>query len=168
MEKMYKKKSISEYKEGNDVSDIFVVKFKKGLTPYAKGFSFSLVLTDSSGKSLDYKYWGGGDELKVKSLYDSIQDDSVLYIEGKISSYNSRLQASSNEGLHSVKVLEKGMYDEQDFIKKTSKSIDEMYSQLESYVEQVKEPKLKILLKTILSEKGSLLKKHPAAISIHH
>jgi 3'-5' exoribonuclease len=166
--KIPKKKLISEYNEGDDVKDIFVVKFKKGVASYAKGYSFSLVLTDSSGKSMDYKYWGGNDEAKVKAIYDAIKDDSVIYVEGKTSSYNNKPQISSNEGIHSVKILEKGQYNEEDFIKKTKKDIEKMYLGLQEYVEKIQDEKLKLLLRNILLELETKLKKHPAAISIHH
>ena len=168
MGKISKKKLISEYKEGDEVKDIFVVKFKKGVSPYTKGYSFNLVLTDSSGKSIDYKYWGGPEEVSVKAVYDKIKDDSVIYVEGKVSSYNNKPQISSNEGIHLMNVIEKSQYNEEDFIKKTTKDIDMMYSKLVEHVEKVQDEKIKLLLKTILSELGGSLKKHPAAISIHH
>ena len=168
MEKLSKKKLINEYNEGEEVKDIFVVKFKKGISNYAKGYSFYLVLTDSSGKSMDYKYWGGNDEAKVKMIYDTIKDDSVVYVEGKVGSYNNKPQIGSNEGVHLIKVIEKDQYNEEDFIKKTTKDIEIMYSQLEGYIEKVRDEKLKSLLKNIFLEVGGSFKKHPAAISIHH
>lgn len=168
MEKLSKKKLIDEYNEGDDVKDIFVVKFKKGVSSYAKGYSFYLVLTDSSGKSIDYKYWGGPEEATVKAIYNTIKDDSVIYVEGKITSYNNKPQIGSNEGIHLIKVVEKNQYNEEDFIKKTTKNIDELYLKIEEYIEKVQDEKLKLLLKSIFSEVGDSFKKHPAAISIHH
>lgn len=168
MEKIPKKKLVDEYGDGDEVRDIFVVKFKKGISGYAKGYSFNLVLTDSSGKSMDYRYWGGNDESRVKSLYDSIKDDSVLYIEGRVSSYNNKLQISSNEGIHKITIIDKSQYNEEDFIRKSKKDPEKMYLQLLEFVEKIQDEKLKLLVKTILSEKGKEFRKHPAAISIHH
>lgn len=165
--KFSKKKLISEYKEGESVSDIFVVKIKKGISDYAKGFYFSLILTDSSGKSIDYRYWGGTDESKVKALYDTIKDDSVIYVTGQFGHYNKKPQIVSNQE-NLVKVIDKGQYNEEDFIKKSKKDIEIMYTKLFSYIEKVKDEKLKSLLKNIFSEKGNFFRKHPAAISIHH
>lgn len=167
MEKLSKKKLINEYSEGEVVSDIFVVKIKKGITDYTKGYYFSLVLTDSSGKSIDYKYWGGFDEDRVKALYDTLKDDSVIYVEGKFSFYNSKPQIASNE-IHSVRVVEEGQYNKEDFIKRTGKDIEVMYTKLKSYIEKVQDGKLKLLLDTIFLEIEESFKKHPAAISIHH
>ena len=56
MDKIAKKKLIDEYQERELIKDIFVVMIKKGVSSYAKGYYFSLILTDSSGKSVEYKY----------------------------------------------------------------------------------------------------------------
>ena len=168
MVKIPKYKLLGEYKEGESVRDVFVVKIKKGISEYVKGYSFTLVLTDSSGKSIDYKYWGGSDEQKVKELYNAIKNDSVMFIIGQTSSYQGKLQIASNEQ-NPIKILEKGEYEEADFIKKTSKNIDNLILELESYIEKVINPKLKLLLQNIFNGKiKEQFKKHPAAISIHH
>lgn len=168
MTKMTKYKLLGEYGEGEIVRDIFVVKFKKSVAEYSKGYSFTLVLTDSSGKSIDYKYWGGSDQQKVKELYDSIKNDSVLFIAGKTSAYQGKLQIASNEE-NPIKVLEKGEYEESDFIKKTVKDIDELFLELEKYIEKVANPKLQELLHSIFEgDIKNNFKLHPAAISIHH
>jgi len=167
MEKISKKKLISEYREGDAVEDIFVVKIKKGVLSYVKGYSFSLVLTDSSGKSVDYKYWGGLVEEKVREIYNSINDDSVIYIEGQVGSYNGKLQIASNE-FNQIKVIEEEEYNKGDFIRKTNKDIEIMYRELEGYIQKVDDEKLKALLTNIFSEIGESFKGHPAAISIHH
>jgi 3'-5' exoribonuclease len=168
MDKIPKRKLISEYGEGDIVRDVFVVKIRKGVVEYSKGYSFALVLSDSSGKSIDYKYWGPQDESAVRFVYDSVKDDSVVLVVGAISSYQGKLQISSNDP-GNLRVLQKGEYEESDFIKKTGKNIDEMYSRLEGYVEKVANPKLKTLVATILEgDVKEKFKRQPAAISIHH
>jgi len=168
MDKILKEKLLNEYHEGDSVKDIFVVKIKKGISEYAKGYYISLILTDSSGKSIDYRYWGGPDENKVKQMYASIKDDSVIYIEGQFSSYKGKPQITSNEQ-QSIKVLEKGQYNEEDFIKRTKKDVETLYLRLKEYANKVVDPKLKLLLENIFSQEiGQNFKKHPAAISIHH
>ena len=104
MDKITKTKLLNEYKDGDVVNDIFVVKIKKGVSDYTKGYYFSLILTDSSGKSIEYRYWGGADENVVKELYDSIKNDSVLLVNGSVSSYQGKLQIMSNEK-HLIEVL---------------------------------------------------------------
>lgn len=88
MEKFTKKQPIKDLKEGDVVLDIFVVKIKKPITAYKNGFFFTLVLSDSSGGSIDYKYWGDSNEDKIKQIYDSIKSDDVVHVYGRVSSYN--------------------------------------------------------------------------------
>lgn len=168
VEKISKIKLLDEYSEGEPVRDIFVVKIKRGLSNYSKGFYFSLILTDASAKSIDYKYWGGPDETHVRGIYDSIKNDSVINITGQFSSYQGRPQITSNEQ-DRVQVLEKGQYNEEDFIKRTKKDLEVMKSELRNHINRIKSPKIKLLLEKIFYEKfGDAFSKSPAAISIHH
>lgn len=169
MEKILKKKLIDEYKEGELVDDIFVVKVRKEVSPASNGkYYFSLVLTDSSGGSIDYRYWGGTDQERVKKVYEPIKDDSVIHLQGKVSSYKEKIQITSEEP-QAINVLSPSEYDPGSFIKRTKKSIDELYLTLESYIEKISDLKLKILVKNILGEvTKEKFKEHPAAISIHH
>lgn len=168
MEILKKKKLINEYVEGDLVDDLFVVKIKKGILEYAKGYYFSLTLTDSSGKSIEYKYWGGQDEEFVKDIYDSLKNDSVIYIKGKYTFYNGKPQIASNEQ-HEIKVIEKNQYNEEDFIKKSAKDLNFLLQRMESYIYKVQDPKIKLPLTSIFdSDFKEKYKKHPGAISIHH
>lgn len=104
---LIKKQKISELKEGQVVDDVFVVKFKKGFSEYKNGFCFDLTLSDNSGKNLDYKYWGNFIEQDVKSLYNKIKADSIVHVQGKVSTYKDKLQFATNEPMK-IEVLEKG------------------------------------------------------------
>lgn len=169
MQKFTKKKRISELKEGDVIDDVFFVKFKKGMNPYAKGFSFELMLSDNSGRNIDYKYWGNNDEAKVKSLYASIKADSIVHVQGKISVYKDKLQFATNEPLI-IEVLKEGQYNASDFVKSAKKDIEILYSKLLESIGSVENPKLKGLLLDIFKnpEKEKKFKSHPGAIEIHH
>jgi 3'-5' exoribonuclease len=106
--------------------------------------------------------------VKVNGIYDSIKNDSVMHINGLVSAYQGKLQIISNEQ-HIIKVLERGEYNEEDFIKKTQKDTNELYSKLEEYINKVSNEKLKLLIRNIFNdEMKKKFKEHPAAISIHH
>ena len=149
MDKIHKKQQISALKEWDNVDDVFVVKIKRGIAPYAKGYTFQLLLSDNSGKTIDYKYWGGNDESKVKGIYDSIKGDSVIHVKGKVSTYNGKLQLATNEP-DIIKVLNEDQYHAEDFVKPARKDIEEMYSSLKSYIKSVSNSQIKQLLKTSL------------------
>ncbi len=169
MEKFSKKQPISALKEREVVDDIFVVKIKKGVAPYVKGFSFTLLLSDNSGRTLEYKYWGGPAEDEVKKLYDAIKEDSVLKIQGVVSVYSGRLQLTTNPP-NTVKVLEAEQYDVADFVKPAKRDIDEMYTEVIGYVNQVGDEKIKAFLLKIVNDTAfkEKFKIHPGAIEIHH
>lgn len=166
-EKLTKKQPINTLKEGHFVNDIFVVKIKKSVSPYSNGHSINLILSDSSGSSIEYKYWGGKDENKVRSIFDSINQDSVVLAKGRVSTYNGKLSINANES-DALKVLNPDEY-EAEFIMPARKNIDEMRSALESKINSITERYLKEFLLEIfddgLKEK---FKKHPAGIQVHH
>lgn len=169
MAKFVKKQLINSLKDGDRVDDIFVVKIKKGVSQYVKGYSFNLLLSDSSGKTVGYKFWGGQNEEAVGKLYDSIKADSVVHVQGVCSSYRGMPQITTNEP-NVIKALEKGQYDESDFIKKPKKDINEMYNDLIKIIASIKNEALKRLLSYIFEENTfkEKFKTHPGGIEIHH
>lgn len=169
MERFVKKQSIASLKDGDVVNDIFVVKIKKGVSQYAKGYSFHLLLSDNTGKTIEYKYWGGHDENKVREKYNSIKPDSVVHVQGKVSEYGGKLQLTTNEPFI-IEVLNEDQYNEEDFIKPPKRDINEMYSELEKAISSVTNEKIRRLLKNIFEEPEikEKFKTHPGAIEHHH
>jgi 3'-5' exoribonuclease len=169
MEKFTKKQLIDALTEGDRVDDIFVVKIKKGVSQYVKGYSFNLLLTDSSGKTVDYKFWGGRNEGAVRTMYNSIKADSVVHVHGVVGFYRDMPQITTNEP-DVIEALEKGQYDESDFIKKPKKDINQMYDDLMKIIMSIKNGGLQKLLLSIFE--GNTVKEkfktHPGAIEIHH
>jgi 3'-5' exoribonuclease len=169
MEKFTKKQLINTLKDGDCIDDIFVVKIKKGISPYANGHSFHLLLSDSSGKNIDYKFWGGKNEEAVRKIYNSIKADSVVHVKGRFSFYKEIPQITTNEP-DIIEVLEKGQYEESDFIKKPKKDIDKMYGELMKIIASVSNEQLKKLLSSIFEDDSikEKFKTHPGGIEIHH
>ncbi|MGV8141954.1 MAG: 3'-5' exoribonuclease YhaM family protein [Candidatus Woesearchaeota archaeon] len=164
-----KKQSISDLKDGDVVNDIFVVKIKKGVASYAKGYRFNLLLSDNTGKTIEYVYWGSSDESKVSSLYGSIAPDAVVNVQGKISIYNGKLQLATNEPM-TITVLKDDEYIKGDFVKPQKKDIEELYAQLREKINLVNNPDIKKLLESIFYDTDieKKFKTHPGAIEIHH
>jgi len=168
MEKFTKKIQISALNEGDSVDDIFVVKIKKGISQYVKGYAFDLLLSDNSGKTVDYKYWGSQDEARVKVLYDTIKSDSVVHVQGKVGFYAGKRQVTTNEPFI-IEVLQEEQYDKADFVKPARKNLDKMFEELMKYTDTVSDDKLKLFLKSVFStEIKKKFMEHPGAIEIHH
>ncbi len=169
MEKFRKKQQISALEVGESIDDVFVVKIKKGMSEYAKGFRFNLLVSDNSGKTLEYVYWGSKDEKGVKDIYDSIKSDSVVRIEGKVSSYNDKLQLTTNAPFK-IEVLNEEQYEKEDFVKPSKKDLEKLYSELMDSINLVENEKIKNLLNSIFKDPIIVrkFKEHPGAIEIHH
>ena len=166
MEKFTKKQQIKELKEGDLVNDIFVVKIKKSIVEYSKGHVFTLILSDSSGGSIEYKYWGDSDLDKIQAIYKLILADSVVWVKGKVSIYQNKLQIGNSDP-NNLRVLNHDEY-EGDFIAGPKKDVEEMYSTLTSKIDSIQNESLKKLLLDVFNSLGDKFKKHPGAIQIHH
>jgi len=164
-----KKKRISELKEGEFIDDIFVVKVKRDFKPYIKGFSFRLFLSDASGQSLEYVYWGDRNESEVKTLFDKVSEDNVIHITGSVGRYRKALQISANSK-NIFNVLTEDEYDSQDFILPPNRDVDVMFKELTDAVNLIKDKDIKSLLQNIFNdpEISKRIRKHPGGIEIHH
>ncbi|MFH0977698.1 MAG: HD domain-containing protein [Candidatus Woesearchaeota archaeon] len=163
-----KKQYIKDLKKDELVSDIFVVKFKKPIEAYKNGYKFELRLGDSS-KEIMYKYWGPSEEAKVKLLYELIRPDDVVLAQGRVNEWNNQLEISANEQ-NTIKVITKGDYDIRDFVRQTTKQVEEMYKELLSYVQSVCDKDLRKLLEHFFLDQqfAARFKESPAAMYIHH
>ncbi len=157
-----KKKDLSQYKEGEEVKDIFVLKFKKPPRQYKNGYMFDLRVGDASMEVM-VKYFGSNDEKEVLKLYDSLIKDEVIYIEGVMSTYNDKKEIHATL----LKTLSKDEY-EAEFIAKSPRELNDMLIELEELIESVKDEELRKLLRTIMdSDIGKEFINAPAAMYKH-
>lgn len=163
-----KKRSIIELKKDDIVNDIFVVKFKKPVEPYKNGYKFELRLGDSS-KEIMYKYWGSSDETKVKMLYEMIEKDDVVLVQGRVNEWNNNLEISAGDQ-HTIKILKNGEFNVMDFIRKSEKDPDQMWKLFQEFLDSVKDPDMKKILDYFFKDEEfcSDFKESPAAMYIHH
>lgn len=163
-----KKQFIKDFKKDQIVNDIFVVKFRKPVEPYKNGYKFELRLGDSS-REIMYKYWGPSEEAKVKFLYDMIKQDDVVLVQGRVNEWKDQLELSANEE-NTIKVLSKNEYNASDFVKISSKPVEEMFKELMNYVEKVENKELKKLLLYFFNDEkfAKRFRESPAAMYIHH
>ena len=66
-EKLRKQKRIKDFKAGDIIRDLFVVKFKKPIQEYARGYRFELRLGDASGEVM-LKYWGDNNKENIEKM----------------------------------------------------------------------------------------------------
>jgi 3'-5' exoribonuclease len=163
-----KKTPVSDLREGERVEDIFVVKIRKGMKSYAKGYSFGLLLSDASGRTVSYRYWGDEDQEAVKGMYESIKADSVVLVQGRVERFQDRLQISTNPP-DTIRALREGEFRPDEFIGPARRDTGEMVTELKGYIERVRNPEVRRLLDRVFGQ--ALLERfcnHPGAIEIHH
>lgn len=154
-------KYIETLKEGERIADIYLCKHKQALvTKNGKPYE-AVILQDKTG-TLDAKIWDpnsvGIDDFDVMDYVEVMAD---------ITSFQGALQANVKR----VRKASEGEYDPVDFLPTSEKSIEDMYKEFVSYIDQVKNPYLNRLLKSFYVEDEELIQKfkyHSAAKSVHH
>lgn len=160
-----KKKGIWEYQKYEPVTDIFVVKYKKPLEKYSKGYMFELRLADATGE-MNAKYWGPDDKEKVSLIYQDIAKGTVIKAEGSIKEYKNKPELN----LTGIKLVKADEYDPLAFIKTSQKDPEKMFEKITLAINSVKNPDCKKLLKAFFEDDNfsKRFKRHTAAIYIHH
>lgn len=147
----------------------YVVKFKKPVREYAKGYAFQLRIGDASGEMM-LRYWGGRKREDVENLYNSINESDVVRIKGRSTSYKDQISININPPEGEIKILGKDEYVPSDFIPKSDRDPKEMYAELKKITDSIKNPHLKKLVESFIREPKFSEKflKHPAAMYRHH
>jgi 3'-5' exoribonuclease len=163
-----KQKSIAEYKANEEFKDVFVVRFTKELRETSGGkWFFEIKIQDANGDGM-LKYWGSENKAKVEELLNSLKEDDVIYVEGRVSEYMGKIDFSVNEG--KLKILMPEEYDVADFIRNSDRDTEEMFTKLKEYMDSVQNLELKQVLNAFFSNQDFVekFKKSPAAMYIHH
>ncbi len=154
-------KYIETFREGDSLSDIYLIKNKQSaVTKNGKPYD-SLILQDKTG-TVDAKIWepnsAGIDDFEV---LDYVQ------IGGSVTSFNGMLQVSVKR----ARKCREGEYDPADYLPVTDKDIDDMFSQILAYIDKTGSPYLKQLLEAFFvndADFAQAFRKGSAAKSIHH
>jgi 3'-5' exoribonuclease len=146
--------------ENETITSSFVVaskstKSKKNGDPY-----LALTFSDRTG-ILDGKMWDG-----VAEVQDKFDAQDVVKVRGLVSRYNGRMQIT----VHQIRKVEESEVDYADYLPKTSKNIDELWTTVAKTVASFKNPHLKSLIESFMAdpdiERG--YKNAPAAKTLHH
>ena len=153
-------KYISELKEGDHISDIYLCKSRNSaVTRNGKPYD-NVVLLDKTG-SIDAKVW----EPNSAGIDDY---DPLDYIEvnGDVTTFNGALQVS----LKRIRKCREGEYDPADYMPVTPFNVDDMWRELLGLIESIEEPHLKTLLEHFFMDEAfaKTFKQSSAAKSIHH
>ncbi len=154
-------KYIKELKEGDRISQIYLIKQKNSsVTKNGKPFD-NVILQDKTGV-LDAKIWDPN-----SAGIDDFDARDYVEIGGDVVSFNGALQVNVKR----ARKAHEGEFDPSDYLPMSPYDIEEMYKELIGYVDSVKNPYLNRLLCSFFKEDEkfiALFKKSSAAKSVHH
>ena len=151
---------INTLHEGTNVSEIFFCKSKTVAQTKAGKTYYNVTLQDKTG-TLDAKIW------ELSNAIEHFEAMDYIKVDGAVVSFNNNLQLN----IRRLRRAEEGTYDVSDYMPVSKNSTDQMYDDLLSLVNSVKEEHLNALLKSFFVDDAKFaegFKKHSAAKSIHH
>lgn len=154
-------KFIKDLREGDRVSDIYMIKQKNPATTKNGKPYDNIIIQDKTG-SLDAKNWDpnspGVDDFDALDYVD---------IMGEVTSFNGALQLN----IKRARRCQEGEYDPSNYVPTSPYSVEDMYGRLIGYVDSIQNKYLKELLCALFKEDEEfirLFKKSSAAKAVHH
>lgn len=153
-------KYIETLREGERVSEVYLVKFKQAaLTKAGKSYD-NVILQDKTG-TIDAKIWDPG-----SVGIDEFEAMDYVAVTGDVTSFQGNLQMS----IKRARKVGEGEYEPKDYLPVSKKDIDQMYEELKALIASVKNPYLNQLLNAFFGDADfeKKFKFHSAAKSVHH
>lgn len=151
---------ISELHEGETISITYLCKNKQMLKTKAGKTYCSLSLQDKTGM-LDAKIW------EMSNAIENFEAMDFIHVDGQLTCFQGSLQLN----VRRVRRAQEGEYDPADYIPTSQRDIKEMFGELLTYVNSIKNPYLSMLAKSFFVEDKEFQKAfmyHSAAKSVHH
>lgn len=152
---------ISELREGEMVSDVYLCKVKQTAKTKAGKSYYSLILQDKTGV-LDGKVW----DLSSRGI-ENFESMDYIFVYGRVTSF----QGSNQLNIERIRKAQEGEYIPSDYLKCTQKDIDVMYQDILNMIARTKDVYLKQLLESFFVKDTTFqeaFKKHSAAKTVHH
>ncbi len=151
---------IADLQPDQTATGIFLVT-SKDIRQKKSGDPFlSLVLADKSGE-IDAKMWDN-----VAEVMDTFERDAFVRVRGLPQIFQNKLQLT----IHKLQALPDSEVDFSDFFASSSRNPDEMWTELNGYIDGMQNPHLRGLLRALMDdpEIARRYRVAPAAKSIHH
>lgn len=154
-------KYIKDLKEGDRISDIYMIKQKNSATTKNGKPYDNIILQDKTG-TLDAKNWEPN-----SPAIDEFDAKDYVEIVGEVTSFNGALQVNVKR----ARRCSEGEYDPSDYLPMSPYDIEEMYKTLLGFVDSVKNEYLSKLLCALFKDDTEFItrfKMSSAAKSVHH
>lgn len=166
-------KQIMEFKEGDFIRGKFAVRTKETPRDYKNkpGKYFFLGVGDKTG-DISLKFWGGPDDSKLTSLYNTLGIGDVIEVTGEVAMdrYDNVLALNMDEGLHALRRCAEDEYKPEDFLPTSERDLDDMLEEMHVVIGSVSDVDLRALLESFFSDEDFTkeFKESPAAMKHHH
>ncbi|MFA6049175.1 MAG: HD domain-containing protein [Candidatus Micrarchaeia archaeon] len=152
------------------INSTFAIVERTPLTDYKSGKPgawFNLLLGDKTGK-IKLKCWGGLDKSKTQCLYEKLDVGRVISVTGSAAfdSYDDDIIVTAKEeGLCEV-----SEFNPKDFLKESSRDVNQLMLELDAFREEVTDPDLKAILAEFYKDENTRKKLiySPGAMFYHH
>jgi len=151
---------IEEFREDERVVGHYLCKQRNSLKSKAGKTYLSLKLQDKTG-FIDAKVW------ELNNDIQSFAENDYIKVDGVVVAYQNDLQLK----VIKIRKSQEGEYDPQDYVPRTDKDVELLYSELLDYIKSVKDKFIKRLLESIFLEEpvvSNYFKTHSAAKQMHH
>ncbi len=154
-------KYIAELRDGDSLSEIYYCKKSDVLVTKAGKTYYSLTLQDKTG-SIDGKVWD-----VTNPGIEEFESGDFVKVGGRIITFQGNLQYNIDR----IYRVSENQYDVADYMPCSVNDINQMYDDMISILQNVKEPHLQKLIKKFFVEDAAFIekfKKHSAAKTVHH
>ncbi len=151
---------IAEFREGDQISGIYLCKDKQILKTKAGKTYYSMKLQDKTGM-VDAKIWD------LNNGIEHFESMDFVKIDGNVTIFMNAPQVN----IRRVRRTQEMEYDIKDYLPASKYPLDEMMSELTGLIKTIKNPYLKTLLESFFVNDRNFVKSfkdHSAAKSVHH
>jgi 3'-5' exoribonuclease len=151
---------INQFKENDQVQEYYLCSKKQMLKTRAGKTYISVTLQDKTGVA-DGKVWDLNSGIEEFAVGDYIKIDALII----------NFQGSMQLNIRRIRKANEGEYDPAEYIPCSEFDIDEMYTELLGYIQEMEQPYLKKLAESLFVKDGGFkkaFKAHTAAKTVHH
>lgn len=153
-------KFINEIAPGQAVNDIYMVNNPILRSTTRGDLYIAMYLSDRTGQ-LNGRMWQA-----TETVYNSLPKPGFVHIQGRSEVYKNNLQIIVNN----VSIVDNSKVSLEDFLPRTDKDTGEMFQQVKSVLEKIKNPQLKMIVNAFLQDQKLMEKfrNAPGGVKLHH
>ena len=153
-------KFINEINPGLTIDDIYMVKDPILRSTTRGDLYIAMFLSDRTGQ-LNARMWQA-----TETAYESLPKPGFIHVKGRSEMYQNNMQLIVN----TFSIVDNSKVNLEDFLARTEKDIDKMFTEVKQFVSRIKNPHLKAIVDEFLADADLMNKfcRAPGGIKLHH